>query len=72
MMQIPLNLSDVSLLLALLALILLMTVEIFIPFYGKTKLLVNHKMLKKIAIVSAASSLFSVVINVMFNNLVPS
>ena len=72
MMQIPISLSDISLLLASISLILLVTVEIFIPVYGQTKLLVNQKRLKKLAIASSVSVLFFIVITVLSNDLIAS
>lgn len=55
-MQFPLSFWDISLWLAFIAIILLVTTELVSPYYGKTKLLINKKKLKNIAL--AISTLF--------------
>jgi len=54
--QFPLSFWDISLWLAFIAIILLVTTELVSPYYGKTKLLINKKKLKNIAL--AISTLF--------------
>ncbi len=48
-MQFPLNLWDISLLLAVTAIILLITSEMLSPYYGKINILINRKRLKNTA-----------------------
>jgi hypothetical protein len=59
-MDFPLSFSDTSLLLAITAIILLVTSELISPYYGKTNLLINKKRLKNTAL--AASTLFLVTV----------
>jgi len=54
--QFPLSFWDISLWLAFIAIILLVTTELVSPYYGKTKLLINKKKLKNTAL--AISTLF--------------
>jgi hypothetical protein len=71
MMQIPISLWDISLLLAFIVVILLITVEVLIPFYGQTKLMVNQKRLRKITLAIGVVFLISVVITIISNNPIP-
>ena len=71
MMQIPISLWDISLLLAFIVVILLITVEVLIPFYGQTKLMVNQKRLRKITLAIGVAFLISVVITIISNNPIP-
>jgi hypothetical protein len=48
-MQFPLNLWDISLLLAVTAIILLITSEMLSPYYCKINILINRKRLKNTA-----------------------
>lgn len=49
-MQFPLNFWDLNLLLAVLALILLITAELISPYYGQSNLLLNKKRLRNVAL----------------------
>ncbi len=49
-MQIPLTFWDISLWLAVTAIILLITAELISPYYGQTNLLINKKKLKNAAL----------------------
>ena len=49
--MLPLTLWDVSLWLALTAIILLATAELMSPYYGKMNLLIDKKRLRKVALV---------------------
>mgnify|MGYP000595483627 CR=1 FL=1 len=49
--MLPLTLWDVSLWLALTAIILLATAELTSPYYGKMNLLIDKKRLRKVALV---------------------
>ena len=59
-MNFPLSFWDISLFLAVTAIILLVTSELISPYYGKTNLLINKKRLKNTAL--AASTLFLVTV----------
>lgn len=59
-MNFPLSFWDISLWLAVTAIILLITSELISPYYGKTNLLINKKRLKNVAL--AVSSLFLVTV----------
>jgi hypothetical protein len=53
-MTFPLSFWDISLLLAVTAIILLITSEMLSPHYGKTNILINKKKLKNAAIIISA------------------
>lgn len=59
-MNFPLSFSDISLWLAITAIILLVTSELISPYYGKTKLLINKKRLQNLAL--AVSTLFLITV----------
>ena len=59
-MQFPLSFWDVSLWLAVTAIILLITAELISPYYGKTNLLINKKHLKNTAIIMGILFLITV------------
>jgi hypothetical protein len=63
-MQIPLTFWDISLWLAVTAIILLITAELISPYYGQTNLLVNKKKLKNIALITAILFLITVAIRI--------
>jgi len=63
-MQIPLTFWDVSLWLAVTAIILLITVELISPYYGQTNLLINKKKLKKVALITGILFLITVAIRI--------
>jgi hypothetical protein len=60
----PLNLWDVSLILAVTAIILLVTSEILSPYYGTTNLKINKKRLKNSAITTSILFLVTVAIRI--------
>ena len=60
----PLNLWDISLLLAITAIILLITSELISPYYGKTNLFINKKRLRNVALTVSALFLTTVAIKI--------
>jgi hypothetical protein len=60
----PLSIWDVSLWLAVTAIILLITSELLSPYYGKTRLLINRKRLRNTAIVTSMLFLATVAIRI--------
>jgi len=60
----PLNFWDVSLWLAVTAIILLITAELTSPYYGKTKLLIDKKKLRKAALTMGILFLITVAIRI--------
>jgi hypothetical protein len=63
-MQIPLSFWDISLWLAVTAIILLITAELISPYYGQTNLLINKERLKKAALLMGALFLITVAIRI--------
>jgi hypothetical protein len=63
-MQIPLGFWDVSLWLAVTAIILLITAELISPYYGQTNLRINKKKLKNVALVLGILFLITVAIRI--------
>ena len=63
-MRFPLDFWDVSLLLAISAIILLITSELLSPTYGKINVLINKKRLKNTAIVVSILFLATVAIRI--------
>jgi hypothetical protein len=63
-MDFPLSFWDISLWLAITAIILLITSELISPYYGKTNLLINKKRLKNVALVIGILFLITVVIRI--------
>ncbi len=59
-MSFPLDLSDVSLLLAVEAIVLLITSELLSPYYGAANLKINKKRLRNVAIVISTAFLVTV------------
>jgi len=64
-MTFPLGFWDVSLLLAITAIILLITSELLSPYYGKVNILVNKKKLKNAAMIASTLFLATVAIRVL-------
>jgi len=60
----PLNFWDVSLWLAVTAIILLITAELTSPYYGKTNLLIDKKKLRKTALIIGILFLITVAIRI--------
>jgi hypothetical protein len=63
-MSFPLSFWDISLWLAVTAIILLITSELISPYYGKTNLLINKKRLRNVALVMSILFLITVVIRI--------
>ncbi|MGA3193098.1 MAG: hypothetical protein ABSD73_11415 [Candidatus Bathyarchaeia archaeon] len=69
-MDFPLSFWDISLWLAITAVILLVTSEVISPYYGKTNLLINKKRLRNVAL--TVSTLFLVTVAVRIVTLIIS
>jgi len=67
-MNFPLNFWDISLLLAITAIILLITSEMLSSYYGKINILINKKKLKNAAI--AVSALFLITVAIRIINII--
>ena len=63
-MNFPLSFWDISLWLAVTAIILLITSEFISPYYGKTNLLINKKRLRNIALIMGILFLMTVAIRI--------
>ena len=63
-MQIPFNFWDVSLFLAVTAIILMITAELTSPYYGQTNLTINKKKLKNAALGTGTLFLVTVAIRI--------
>lgn len=63
-MQFPLSFWDISLWLAVTAIILLITSELTSPYYGKTNILINKKRLKNAALTMGVLFLITVAIRI--------
>jgi hypothetical protein len=64
-MDFPLSFWDISLWLAITAIILLITSELISPYYGKTNLLINKKKLRNIALTVSTLFLATVAIRIV-------
>jgi hypothetical protein len=64
-MDFPLSFWDISLFLAVTAIILLVTSELLSPYYGKTNLTINRKRLRNVALASSTLFLVTVVIEIV-------
>ena len=64
-MAFPLNLTDISLLLAVESIVLLVTSELLSPYYGAANLQINKKRLRNTAIVMSALFLITVIIRIV-------
>lgn len=64
-MQIPLNFLDVSLALAVTAIVLLVTAELSSPYYGQTNLNINKRKLKNAALIFGLLFLATVAIRII-------
>jgi hypothetical protein len=60
----PLNLWDISLLLAVAATVLLVTSELLSPYYGKTSIRINKEKLKNAALTTSTLFLLTVAIRI--------
>jgi len=63
-MNFPLSFWDISLWLAVTAIILLITSELISPYYGKTSLLINKKRLRNVALIMSIMFLITVAIRI--------
>jgi hypothetical protein len=63
-MNFPLSFWDISLWLAITAIILLITSELISPYYGKTRMLINKKRLKNAALAMSILFLITVAIRI--------
>jgi len=63
-MQFPLSFWDISLWLAVTAIIMLITSELISPYYGKTNLQINKKRLKNAALTMGVLFLITVAIRI--------
>ena len=63
-MGFPLSFWDISLWLAITAIVLLITSELISPYYGKTNLLINKKRLRNVAIIVSTLFLITVAIRI--------
>ena len=64
-MQFPLSFWDISLWLAVTAIILLITSELISPYYGRMNLLINKKRLKNVALSIGTLFLITVAIRIV-------
>ena len=64
-MQFPLTFNDISLWLALTAIILLITSELISPHYGRTNLIINKNLLRTTALALGTLFLLTVAIRIM-------
>lgn len=64
-MQIPLNFWDISLWLAVTAIILLITSELISPYYGRTNLPINKKRLRNVSLAVSILFLITVAIRII-------
>lgn len=69
-MNFPLSFWDISLLLAVTAIILLITSELVSPYYGKTNLIIKKKRLRNIAL--AFSILFLITVAIRIADIISS
>lgn len=63
-MQFPLTLWDISLWLAVTAIILLATSELISPYYGRINLIIKKKQLREVALIIGVLFLFTVAIRI--------
>jgi hypothetical protein len=64
-MDFPLAFWDISLWLAITAIVLLITSELISPYYGKTNLLINKKKLRNVALTVSTLFLITVAIRII-------
>jgi hypothetical protein len=64
-MDFPLSFWDISLWLAVTAIILLVTSELISPYYGKKNLLINKKRLRNVALTVSTLFLITVAVRVV-------
>jgi hypothetical protein len=64
-MMFPLNFWDISLLLAITAIVLLITSELLSPYYGKINMPINKNRLKNSAVITSILFLATVAIRIV-------
>jgi hypothetical protein len=64
-MQVPLTFWDISLWLAVTAIILLVTAELISPYYGMTNLIIDEKRLRKVGLAMGVLFLITVAIRII-------
>lgn len=64
-MDFPLSFDDISLLLAITAMILLITSEVLLPYYRRIKLIINKKRLRNAALTFSTLFLATIVIRIV-------
>jgi hypothetical protein len=69
-MDFPLSIWDISLWLAITAIILLVTSELISPYYAKTNLIINKKRLRNVAL--TVSTLFLITVAIKIINIIIS
>jgi hypothetical protein len=69
-MSFPLTFWDISLWLAVTAIILLITSELISPYYGKTNLLINKRRLRNVAL--SVSTLFLITVAIRIATIIIS
>ncbi len=63
-MRLPLNFTDISLLLAFIAIVLLITSEMFSFYYGKINIQINRKRLRNVALLISILFLATLVLRI--------
>lgn len=63
-MQFPLSFLDISLFLAVIAIILLVTSELLSPYYGKRRILISKQRLKNVSLIVGILFIVTVIIRV--------
>ncbi len=63
-MRLPLNFTDISLLLAFIAIVLLITSEMFSFYYGKITVQINRKRLRNVALLISILFLATLVLRI--------
>jgi len=63
-MDFPLSFWDISLWLAITAIILLITSELISPYYGKTNILINKRRIRNVSIIVSTLFLITVAIRI--------
>lgn len=64
-MVFPLSFWDISLWIAVIAIILLVTSELISPYYGRTNLFINRKRLQNVALIFSILFLITVAVRII-------
>jgi len=62
-MQLPLSLLDITLWLAITAIILLVTAELISPYYGKLNLMIDKGRLRLVSLLVGIAFIISIILN---------